>query len=195
MSSSTKGIHVFKRTYAFVTPGSTTYDTITPFDNFDMSVNLQLFPNYIELTQLFDEYRIKSVTWKFMPSQINAENTGTGVLGVTPAQVSTLSTVEDRTDGTPISLSAMMNYQSFQTVLLDKTRRRTFRNPCVATQLYVSAIAAGYSPLRSPWINADDNTVPHYCGKGALSNKAAAATCVISYTIYVSAVIECRNVR
>jgi len=160
-----------------------------------MSVNLQLFPNYIEFAQLFDEYRITTVTWKFMPSQINAEALGTGVLGVLPAQVSTLSTVEERTDGTPIALSAMMNYQSFRSALLDKQRSRTFKRPCVATQLYVSAISAGYSPLQSPWINADDSTVPHYCGKGALSNKAAAAGCVISYTIYVSAVIQCRNSR
>lgn len=195
IANSTHGVHVFKRTFSYVTAGSATLDTNASTVGIDMSVNLEQFPNYVELSQLFDEYRIVEVKWSFMPSQINAEVLGTGALTVLPPQISTLATVEERTDGTPISLSAMMNYQSFQSVMLDKKRSRTFKHPAIATQLYQTVTSTGYAPKTKQWINATDTLVPHYCGKGLLSNKASSATCTVSYTIYVSAIIECRNSR
>lgn len=105
------------------------------------------------------------------------------------------ATVEEKTDDGAIAYNAMLNYATYQNVLLDKKRSRTFKKPCVLTQLYRTALTTGYSPRASPWITSTNADVPHYCGKGTFVNASAGATNIITYEIICTAVIETRDVR
>lgn len=188
-------VHVFKRSVRITNAATDWYQHSTYESALKMSVQLDMFPNYIEFSQLFDEYRIKQVTFTVYPSQINSEATGTGALGALPAQMSKWATVEEKTDDGAIAYGAMLNYGTYQNVLLDKKRSRTFKHPSVLTQLFRTALTTGYSPRASPWITSTNADVPHYCGKGTFVNAAAAATNILTYEIICTAVIETRNVR
>lgn len=117
-------VHLLKRTFlqtetvttaAFAPLFDSGGGTLTPFRLSDL-------PNYTELTSLYDEYKVKGISLKFIFSA-NTSQAGT----TTATHLPSLLSIYDKNDIIlPASESEMLEYASFKVSRLDYPQKRYF---------------------------------------------------------------------
>lgn len=151
-------------------------------------------PAYAEITDLFDDYRIKKVTLRFDWSQ-------DGYPGSSPTLMAPLIYyVQDFNDASTTNLTNLLQYpevknHSFYSggykPLIVELRPRPLMD------IASTGITTAYGPtLAAPWIRTSEPGVPHYGFKLAANNFGVATNATVgnvSLTAYID--FECRGVR
>lgn len=152
-----------------------------------IGIALSSFPGYsADLTQLFDKYRIRSITVRFIPmqrDQITSLNS-----------VGQLATIIDHDDNNaPASYDEMRQYPSYRTKSLTDYHSVTFK-PCVANAVYSGSSFTGYGSMKDAWIDMASPSVVHYGLKVGVQN-CMLPTNSLLYDIEITAVLEFSDVR
>lgn len=139
-------------------------------DSFDFSVNpslTQMFKGYstylnqtdgvTELNSLFDSYRITAVKWELFWNQ--GDNAS-----ISSASGPMISYFFDRDDDNAPTDSEMRQRSTKRSFKLSPHKLYTIvdRTPKVASSVYESGLATGYSQVTSPRLDMADKDVPHF---------------------------------
>lgn len=147
-------------------------------------------PDNVEFTQLFDQYKILSYTAEYMPRWDSVDTAQTSGFGV---MMPTFHWVYDMDDATiPTTVEELMTRPYCKSVPINKPIRITVKNPCVAGMIYQSGVATSYSPRKSPWVDCNNNSVPHYGYKFCVTGKP---TTTYTFDVKVTIRLMMKNVR
>ncbi len=153
------------------------------YSNTDQTLNgfqLNTLPNYTELTNLYDQYRIVCVEVRFIPS-VTTALTGASVDNLLPR----IATVADFNDGSlPTNLTSLQQYQSYRADLFNKVITRKIY-PRTATAIYNNGATSGYAFNDQPtWVDTANPGVQHYGMKWAMVwPVAGTGTSVTKFTV------------
>lgn len=140
--------------------------------------NLATVPNASEFTTLFDQYRIKQVTVTFLPNYIQAN---------VP-----LYTALDYDDAlTPPTLLSVFEKDTCRISEANQVVERTF-NPRALREVYATPVTSGYETAVSPWLDTQNDTVPHYGLKYFIAQLPASGL-TNTYEVNVELMIQCRS--
>jgi len=137
----------------------------SPFNSLVYDTQLAYLPNSTEFTNLFDCYRINSVTLRFDWSRNSADLSGTSIISSSVNPAPLMYSVLDYDDN--VSLANSQAAQQYGTCKLhnfaaNPTYQRTF-TPLPAINYYKSAIATSYGRPKGPqWIDTGSPDTPHY---------------------------------
>ncbi len=144
-----------------------------------VAVYSDTLPSYSEFSNLFDQYRVKSVTCRFDWTANIYTNAGTA--NVPPL----IYVVADYDDSTDASVSALLQYPRVVThsFISNGYTPLVFQlNPVPLRDVAATGILTGYSPMtKAPFIRTSDSTVPHYGIKIATDTQGGSAATVIGY--------------
>ncbi len=136
-------------------------------------------PNYAEFSNLFDQYRIRSVTCRFDWTANIYTNTGTS--NVPPL----IYLVADYDDSTDAAVSALVQYPQVVThsfITNGYTPLIFSLQPKPLRDVASTGILTGYGPMpRAPYLRTTDSTIPHYGIKIAADLQGATAATTIGY--------------
>lgn len=161
-------------------------------------LSLDTLPNYTEFTNLYDQYKINGIKLSFVPScnsYINSSVSGTSV-AVGFSRFNSAIDYDDST--TPTSENVLLQYGSLRTTPGFKNHTRYFkpkvRNAAVIDTVS-GALAAG--PSRGgQWLSTSAPDVEHYGLKVWCSGPINTVTSTaITYSVYATLYIACKNVR
>lgn len=116
-----------------------------------------VMPSSSEFTTLFDQYKILSYTVEFHPRY-----NGTDFAYTPNNGIPTIYWIYDQDDVALLTQAALMEHQYVRSARLTKPIRITVKYPCVAAEVYQSAVTTGYQTRKAPWIDCNSSTVPHY---------------------------------
>jgi len=142
------------------------------------SFQLEDFPDFTELTALYDQYRIRQASVNFL-------HNGAALVG------GQLFSVIDYDDATPpTTLASLWQYPSLMITAAGTNATRNFTPHCVSV-LYdgVTPLAAGGN-IVAPWIDSNNPSVPHYGLKVGVQGYASATAI---WNVYLTAIINFRN--
>lgn len=149
--------------------------------------------NSSDITNIADKYRIKACYIRLF---FNSSNSSVGsaysmpqVYHITDHDDSTVPTVNQVREKMGVKYKTFKNASSYIGIKL---------NPRPLGELYKSALSTGYSPLKSaPWIDCNNNDVPHYGLKGVLTNVNLPATSVAQtgFKFDITLVIEAKDIQ
>jgi len=152
---------------------------------FAFSFKLSDLPNYTEFTQLFDEYKISKLQYKFLPGALT-QNTLTTI--ATP----TFMYAIDKDDATvPTSLDTLLQYPGVKIRNMDRGFTVSFV-PRVAATFYNTAVTSAYGSTVH-YLDAANDGVPHYGIHGGFGRSLIAGA--YTYDVYVKVWVHCRGVR
>lgn len=114
-------------------------------------------PGATEFTNLFDQYKVLSYTVEFRPRYSGTDYAYTPNNGIP-----TIYWIYDQDDSALLSVNALMEHPYVRSAQLIKPVRITVKYPCVAAEVYSSAIATGYQTRKAPWLDCNSNGVAHY---------------------------------
>lgn len=159
-----RDVHAYRR---YGTPTTVTLTgAATESDNSD-SFSLSSVTNYSELTTLYDQYRIRSVTMKFHlvtnPDRLTIPGTDPAANYLAPPNYPKLWYVRDYDDNTAVTLATMreMGKAKFKIMKPNSIISVKLR-PAVLTQLYRTAVSTGYSPQWPKKLDCSQSDIPHY---------------------------------
>lgn len=121
-----------------------------------------------ELVQLFDNFRLTKIMYRWVITRTPDWNSTTGVRGYSVR----VTWVHDFNDSTPISRLAQLQRSGCREEMLnvDKPESKWYTlNPAVAMQAYESATTTAYAPKWRQWLDTNDNSAPHYGLKATYS--------------------------
>lgn len=119
--------------------------------------------SYLEFVNLFDNYRVVKVLYRFVLIRNPSEYSGTipAAKGLYPR----LTWCHDFNDSTPVNRSFMIQKANmrefFFTDNAQKTRWYTL-NPSVLGVTYETLAASSYAPKWRQWLDTGDSNCPHY---------------------------------
>lgn len=180
-------LHHFKRTYEWGTPiQSGNVDVHNAF-----YFQLDQLPNYTEFTNLYDQYKVYSITYTIMPTFNVNLVTATNTTQLTPVLY-----VHDYDDSN--ALASDTDYYQYSNLKM-KRAGSTFKiqlYPKIAGAVYQSAVSTGYSTLPSnkQWIDIAQYQVKHY----GIKIKFPTCFATSNYTTYralITVHFACRNAR
>jgi hypothetical protein len=175
-----RGVYRFKRTafYSGLIAGSITQDVSGALIG-----QLSQVPGYTEFVNMYDEYKITGIKWKFMPRANSAEaGTNQGLIK--------LFTAIDRNDLNPPTIQDILQYSSLKITPSNRTHTRYIK-PTVINFANQTALGSGYMSNRG-WLSTDSPTVAHYGLKYLLQQLASGAQ---SYDLIVEYHLAFRNVK
>lgn len=163
-------------------PGSsTTYDI-----PFSLKFSLNQLLSFTDITQIADQYKIKSVMVKLS----SAYQTATGLATAVPH----VEYIQDYDDANVPSLSAIRTKMGVRTKYFGPTRNSVTMGvrPRFADEVYNNGVTTAYAIGRRGWVNCDYPAVEHYSIKGVLHNVALPAvannaTMTFDITAFVAA--------
>lgn len=120
-------------------------------------------PNYTELTNLFDNYRIVKVMYRWVLFRnVNADSVTLSARGVYP----NLMWIHDFNDSSSVGRAQMMTNANMRELYLSDQRPATkwysIRPSTLSTTFETGIGAPGYSPKWRQWLDTTDANVPHY---------------------------------
>jgi hypothetical protein len=138
---------------------------------------LTYVPASTDFTNLFDQYRIRSVTMTWHPT---ASQVAVGADA--DHQLPDLYTVIDQNDGTvPTTVTTLLQYQTLKVARFDKPYTRRFE-PRVALATFQGGVSTAYSDSeKAIWIDKSYPSVQQYACKWALVWPAAGTSSVTQY--------------
>lgn len=158
---------------------------------FSLQFQLDELQSSVELTSLFDNYRIVSAKVKVQTTYTTANNV------TTPQPY--IDYVQDHDDAGVPTVSAMREKMGVRTKYFSSTRPSITMGvrPVPAGQLYNGIATAGYAtPKRSPFINMSTTSVPHYGIKGIIRNLYLPAQVNSSFLTWdVSLGVVCKDIQ
>lgn len=154
------------------------------------AVNVQQFDNFAAWTQLYDQYRILKVIYRFMPIASQNDNAYPDVFTV--PQFYTAIDYDD--NSTPASLNEILQYSTLKITPGSKTHIRIF-TPAVASAVYQGVASTGYSIKKFQWINVANSTVPHYGLKYYLPPHSGGAASIVKFNVFITIVVQFKAVR
>lgn len=144
-----------------------------------ISVALNQFPDFVEFTSLFDEYRIEFLEFLLVPV------TGTN-------QGSPIYTVLDYDDSTPLTgVAQTLEYQTLMITQPGQFHKRSLI-PRVDVAIYNGIASTGYGTRAHQWIDAGSPAIPHYGLKYAAPFVSGAN---YQITVLCRAILQFRNPR
>jgi hypothetical protein len=162
-------------------------------------VTLGEFPLAAALTSVFDQYKINSVSFQFIPQVVSSFISSGTVATVVPTSVYNtpiLTTAVDLDDASAPGTEAIV--LSHATAIMHgpfiKPITRTFV-PSVALEAYQTGGFGGYSNKSSNqvWLDAATTAVQHYGLKYALQHSLSVGSGLVYMCIYVSANVSFRK--
>lgn len=159
------------------------------------SFKLSDLPNYTELTALYDQYKITGVKISFIPSA--TEYNSAIPQGATVAQGFNpfMSAIDYDDTTTPTSEDQLMEYGSLKRSGPGRIHSR-YIVPKVLQEVYRSVATTGYRPISGQWLDIAQPDIPHYGLKVWCSAPPAAGTATaITYNVYATYYIKCKNTR
>lgn len=147
--------------------------------DFAEKFQLDKVTNYTELTTLYDQYKINSVTVKFHlinnPDRLTLPGTDPAANYLGPPNYPKLWYVRDYDDETAVSLATMreMGKARFKILRPNSCVSVTIR-PAVLTQLYRTELTTGYSPSWPKRLDCSQANIPHYGIKYIIDNDGVA---------------------
>lgn len=174
------GVHKFQRAYLKQTWAPTAGNSYY----FGYSFSLSELPDYSELSNLFDAYRITGIKLTFMPRHTEAEIGTSGSSGLP-----TIAIVTDPNDANaPSSTAAVLQYPRAKLIQLSRPYSYYFK-PRVAT--ITTGTTNGTAEVKgSMWQNIDSPTVLHYGVK--IATYFPSTTTV---DVYAKFYLQCKNPR
>lgn len=153
-------------------------------------------PNYTDFTNLFEAFRLKGVTLKFVPTRGLTQD-------ITPQVTS--ANVEYSYALSPLALaaekSAITSNPSFVSVLEDSDSRvvlsdRTHTMYIANPVMYQPGDGLTVTALATPWIDCAAGSAAHMFGaKFAFADISAAGTNMVAYQVFATYHLECRGVQ
>lgn len=144
---------------------------------------------YTELVNLFDNYTIPLIQYRWVISRNPDYATAAGNKGLYPRLVWT----HDFNDSAPISRDLIYQRsnmkEAYFTDSYQKTRWYTLK-PATLIQMYESATSTAYQPRWKQWLDTNDSQTPHYGLKYAWDNCFTGLTIRLEAKIY----IECKGI-
>ncbi len=143
--------------------------------------HLNDLPDYSEFTNLFDQYRIKSIEVWLIPRS-NEQFTASDNPGL-------LASAVDYDDSSTVSRSGLLEYSN---VLESNGLNGHYRKfvPAAAVPAY-NGVTPGFTSVSSPWVDAAYPGVEHYGFKAAIS----ATGSVYTFDLQFRCLLEFRNSR
>lgn len=157
-------VHAYRR---YGTPSTVTMTgAATESDNSD-TFALSNVVGYTELTNLYDQYKIKSVTMKFHlisnPDRLTTPGTDPAANYLTPPNYPKLWYYRDYDDSSALTLAQMREVGKAKFKILKPNSVVSIKlRPAVLTQLYRTAVTTGYSPTWVKRIDCSQSDIPHY---------------------------------
>ena len=148
------------------------------------AANFQLsqLSNYTDITNMYDEYRIKAVKWYIVPNQ----PTNTTAVGAASTPVF-ISSVDYNDSATPTLKTTILQSDTARVHgPLNKMYTRTFK-PNVALAAYAGAFTS-YANVEDQWIDTGSPNVQHYgikWGVVDVNNGTNAVSCYTYATFYI----------
>lgn len=160
---------------------------------------MQDCPDSSEFTALFDRYRVKSVSLKFLPiANVAAYQLSTAATPSNGAVSGYIHSVTDYDDSATFLASAagvndMRQYETYKTKRIFSTQTYSVR-PKLAMSVYQGAFT-GYAQSRNIWV--DCNTSAQYYGKKFLFEifNPSLTTYYINFKVEIKYNLEFRDVR
>lgn len=195
-----RNVYHFKRSYSTAVE----IGASAGFANFYGGVATIAFnqlPNYTEFTNLYDEYRINCICFKFAPliratnvtfadSNIGAAQKYTSNLGWYTPKFHWVRDYDDA--GAPTAVTQLQEYQTYHT--RDFTRPIKVKCwPAVSVPVYKTGIAFGYGSKFKQWIDCAHPDVPYYCLKFGVDNINLNQR--MFYSIEATFYFSCKDVR
>lgn len=145
------GTHYFKRTVA-----GTTLTNLYPIAGTGIQEVFKLsdLPNVSEFSNLFDQFTITKIVYKFYPIS-NSADAGTTNL------IPTLRIGCDP-DGGSDTTATELAQRKHKDIYLDRNKTFTVHNPSILRELYRSATTSTYEPKRGAWVDMSTTDVPFY---------------------------------
>lgn len=210
-------IHVFKGT---VSKLSVVRTSAQPGGLVVLGQQLQFFANEIgnwtNLSTLFDCYRIKRVTCKFLPNSTGMQNTvvldpATGYVSTVAVDVGTIATAIDYNGNSSFSgaFGTLMEYDNCQMNLANKVFTRSFKPKPAVNMLSGATANATAEGSGKQWISTAFGDVPHNSllvgarpggnqaspVQNSMGNTTTSNLSFIEYDVYITYEIEFKNVR
>jgi hypothetical protein len=161
--------------------GAITLST-APLDTFGAyAIRLSDLPVSSELTTTFDDYRIMSLQFTFMPTNPSAY---AGPL---------LTVIDYDTSSAPSSINDVLQYKTLQKTESGATHIRTL-TPRVADALYSGAFTS-YGLQSQHWISTDSPNVFHYGLRWAIAGITGTGANTVAYYVFCRAHLQFRNTR
>lgn len=152
------------------------YDCSSNWNGVNYSFTLGSLPNYTEITNLFEQYKINAVKLTFIPNYFDNDAAQTEFNISQNAVIAAIGgprvyTLIDK-DGSPQSGS--------ESTMLENSAARIIRKPFQGFQIYINkpavqvevATSLGFSnamPKASPWLDCDNYSVRHEgCAVGSI---------------------------
>jgi hypothetical protein len=182
-------IHHFTRVTAL------TYQTFTTGSHLGFSVNFAELSEIADISNLFDEYRINSVTWTLMPV-INTVDASETLASPTTSDPGVLQFVVDfDDDDTPTSETTLQQYESYRRMPFKGPSITSTITPAISVPVFQSTIATGYRPKRLQWIDLRYPAIPHYGWKYWFKSSTADPLQTYPYYQQFTFHFSCRRVR
>jgi len=157
-------VHSYRR---YGTPSTVTLTgAATESDNCDTFAMSNVI-GYTELTNLYDQYKIRSVTMKFHlvtnPDRLTQPGQNPASDYLAPPNYPKLWWARDYDDSSAVSLATMreMGKAKFKILRPNSIVSVTIR-PAVLTQLYRTETTTGYSPSWPKKLDCSQANIPHY---------------------------------
>lgn len=193
-------VHYYKRTVK-ISDITASFNTVGPVSQNIAGayvLSLDSFPNFTEFQQLYDQYKIKGIKLSFVPSGNSAiYSTASG--SVAQIGFSRFNSVLDFDDSTtPTAENQLLQYSSLKTTPGWATHKRYYvprvKSALVDNAVTNTLVASGSQ--RPGWISTDRPDIEHYGLKVWCSAPINTATsAAITYSVYATAYIACKNVK
>jgi hypothetical protein len=144
-------------------------------------------PNYAEITALFDQYRIKNVIVKFIPTSSDTIPNGNISTMIAPYIVTAVDYDDVNNISTPPFEYIGCKTNSMKSGFIRKLKPRP------AIELFATAVTVGYGVApKNMWLGCSSSQLPHYGLRTYIQNTSAST---FSYQVLVTYEIECKNTR
>lgn len=156
---------------------------LTYYGNVALVFNMSNIAGATEMVNLFDNFRITKVLYRFVMQRNPDQVTTSGFKGIYPR----LTWCHDFNDSTAITRNQIMqrsNVREFQFSDSSVATRWYSLNPSVLVQMYETTTSSAYSPKWRQWLDTSDSVTPHY------GVKLAWDQCYLGQTI----IMECKYV-
>lgn len=151
-------------------------------------------PNYTDFAYIYDMYRVNYLEFTFYPTTSLADQAE--VLG--PAVVSRgglIYVAVDKDDSTaPGQLSYLQEFQTVKTYNAGKQFMIRFK-PGVVDMTWNGSTAAPAATRISPWLDASQNSIPHYGLKYGITAAPSSALALIGWRVDLYCSISFKGVK
>lgn len=156
-----------------------------------LDFKLNYLPNFLQLTNMFEMYRVNWVKYHFKPTVTEVGPTDTIAKPVVYTCVDT--------DG-EISIGTQVNMQSYGTAKLIHDSLKPFSlifKPAAQVLVGTALAATGARPVVGSWIDTNNANVIHYGGGfgGYCPSFAASNSATYGYNIYVEASVSLKGTK